>query len=212
MKVSVKVTGSSGSLFGGTGNTVETKIEVDEEGFDTAGLMEVTHALGAVAGVIVRDIERRAEPATDPDVGTAYDGDADSEDAPEPERTADGTYVRDTGGTPDGAGDVVRLTWTKDGGSRLFFDTGEHYYSPEVVGKFATPMAVEYGDPEVHVSVIARLGETQGRAKAAEHPALTDIRASLGDAVLTFSEAQEVRNLALAGQKRGEERGIHDGR
>ncbi|AWY05314.1 hypothetical protein SEA_MEMENTOMORI_60 [Microbacterium phage MementoMori] len=213
MKVSVKVTGSSGSLFGGTGNTVETKIEVDEEGFDTAGLMEVTHALGAVAGVIVRDIERRAEPATDPDVGTAYDGDADSEDAPEPERTEDGTHVRDTGGTPDGAGDVVRLTWTKDGGSRLFFDTGEHYYSPEVVGKFATPMAVEYGDPEVHVSVIARLGETQGKAgERAEHPALSDIRASLGDAVLIADEAQEIRNLALNGERRGDERGITHGR
>jgi hypothetical protein len=204
MKVSVKVTGSSGSLFGGTGNTVETKIEVDEEGFDTAGLMEVTHALGAVAGVIVRDIERRAQPVTDPDVGTAYDGDADSE-----EPTEDGARVDDTVTPPQGAGDVVRITWN-DGTSRLFFNTGEHFYSPEVVGKFATPMAVEFGTPDISVRVIAHLGETQGAPE--EHPAMADIRERLAPAVLTADEAQEIRNLALNAERRGDETGITHGR
>ncbi|QHB37054.1 hypothetical protein QDA00_gp49 [Microbacterium phage Matzah] len=207
MKVSVKVTGSTGSLFGGSGQTVTTKVEVDEKLFDTAGLMEVTKALGVVAGMIVRDIEHRAVPVTDPDVGTAYDGDADSE-----EQAEDGARVDDDVPAPKGAGDVVRLTWKHDGTSRLFFDTGEHYYSPEVVGKFSTPMAVEYGNAEVDVTVIARLGETQGGAKDDEHPAMADLRENLGDAVLTFGEAQEIRNLALQGQLRGEERGIHNGR
>ncbi|QDH93115.1 hypothetical protein QDA02_gp50 [Microbacterium phage Margaery] len=200
MKVSVKVTGSSGSLFGGTGQTVETKIEVDEKLFDTAGLMEVTNALGIVAGMIVRDIESRARREPDEEPAESTDG--------EPE---DGTRVDDTGTRPSGAGDVVRATW-KDGSSRLFFDTGQHLYSPEVVGVFATPMALEYADPEVTLRTIAVLGETQARARNEEHPALADIRDRLGDAVITADEAQAIRNLALAAERRGDEKGITHGR
>lgn len=201
MKVSVKVTGSSGSLFGGTGQTVETKIEVDEKLFDSAALMEVTNALGIVAGMIVRDIESRA--AREPDEEPAEE-DADGE----PE---DGTRVDDTGARPRGAGDVVRAMW-KDGSSRLFFDTGQHLYSPEIVGVFATPMALEYADPEVTLRTIAVLGKTQGVHESPEHPALADIRDRLGDAVITADEAQTIRNLALAAERRGDEEGITNGR
>ncbi|QHB37193.1 hypothetical protein QDA03_gp48 [Microbacterium phage Terij] len=133
MKVSVKVHGSSGSMFGGSGQTVETKIEVDEEAFDHEALMRVTHTLGVTAGMIVRDIEHRAEPEPDAEP---------DEDSPE------------------------------DG-----------YAEPE-----------EKGDP-----------------KRPEHPALPEVRKALDGAVLTFDEAQEIRNLALAGQRRHED-GLTDGR
>ncbi|QDH93304.1 hypothetical protein QC999_gp46 [Microbacterium phage Cressida] len=205
MKIAVKVHGSSGSLFGGSGQTVETKIEVDEEGFDTVSLAQVTHTLGTVAGMIVRDIARAGEPDPEPT--------PESEDAPEPERTEDGTHVRDTGGVPEGAGDVVRLTWD-DGHRRTFIDTGEHYYSPEVVGKFSTPMAVGY-DTDVQVDRLIVLGETltpQAERESREHPNLQPARNLLTDAVFTADEAQEVRNLTLAAERRGDERGITHGR
>lgn len=210
MKISVKVHGSSGSLFGGSGQTVETKIEVEEEAFDHDALMLVTHGLGVTAGMIVRDIARAGEPDREPDEEPADDEDSPEDGYAEPERTEDGVRVRDTGGVPDGAGDVVRITWD-DGHRRNFIDTGEHYYSPEVVGKFATPMAVAY-DADVQVDRVLLLGETLSEPKDREHPSLQDVRNRLTDAVLTFDEAQEIRNLALAGQKRGEEQGITHGR
>lgn len=153
MKVSVKVSGSSGSLFGGSGQTVTTSIEANEHAFDPASLMEVTHSLGTVAGVLVRDIARAGHPEAEPDAEPERIGDDGEKDEPTEtdDRPAAGWTQTERVSKP---GDAVRIVFA-DKSTRIYIDTGEHWHSPACEGLFDSDHNVSFCAPDIAVTVIA---------------------------------------------------------
>lgn len=161
MKLSIKTT-QGGGMFGGGPSS-----EVSMEGQDYEVAQAVVLAQFILAQAGVGDM-----PAEDEEDETTQ--------AAEGEATTDGYFDGDTrddvpaSGWSDGEksdpteretnpGDAVRLFWPADNSSRIFIDSGTQWVSPAVVGVFPEPMSVEYGDSEVEVTKVCRLGATLGR-------------------------------------------------
>lgn len=98
---------------------------------------------------------------------------------------------------------IIHADEPDDGDAERVGETAESEPKPEYV----VP-----GDPDWDEAQASGEDEDGKGNPEREHPGMPTVRDALADAVLTFEEADEVRALALVAQKRGEGRGIRDGR
>ncbi len=159
MKLTVKTT-QGGGMFGG-GPSSEVSIEGQD--YEVAQAVVATRFILAQTGVGDMPDEGHEDETTQAtDTGEATDGyfDGDTRDDVPAAGWSDGEKSDERETNP---GDAVRLFWPADNSSRVFIDSGTQWVSPAVVGVFPEPMGVEYGDPEVEVTNVWRLGPTLGR-------------------------------------------------